>query len=146
MPTIDPRLGTWKLNVAKSKFSPVLVAFMKQAPPKEETIVYRELGTDEFEMTVAGTQTDGKPIAGKTTSPRQGGLVKIQQGPFPEGTTIVTTRIDSNKSYVTVMLNGKQVLVGQNAVSKSGKQMTTTIKGADPQGKPFEQVTVFDKQ
>jgi hypothetical protein len=34
----------------------------------------------------------------------------------------------------------------ENVVSQNGKKMTTTIKGADPQGKPFKQVAVFDKQ
>jgi hypothetical protein len=146
MSNIDPRVGAWKLNVGKSKFSPALLALMKVTPPKDETMVYRELSPDEFEMTITGTQTDGKPIAGKSTLPRQGGVVKIQQGPFPEAVTVVATRIDSNNSYLTYMLNGKQFLLGQSVVSKNGKQMTTTIKGADPQGKPFEYVAVFDKQ
>ncbi len=146
MDNADPRIGTWRLNVAKSKFSPGLLTLMKVTPPKDETIVYQELGTDEFEMTITGTQTDGKPIAAKSTLPRQGGVVKIQQGPFPEAVTLVTTRIDSNNSYLTYMLNGKQFLLGQSIVSKNGRQMTTTIKGADPQGKPFEYVAVFDRQ
>ncbi len=72
--------------------------------------------------------------------------MKIQQGPYPESVTLVATRIDSNNSYLTYMLNGKQFLLGQSVVSKNGKQMTTTIKGADPQGKTFEYVAVFDKQ
>ena len=54
--------------------------------------------------------------------------------------------IDPNNSYGTYMLNGKQIFVGQSVVSKDGKTMRLTAKGTDPQGKPFEQVTVFDKQ
>jgi hypothetical protein len=146
MPTIDPRLGTWKLNVAKSKFSPAFYALMNQAPPKEQTMVFRELGTDELEVTITGVQTDGKPIATKSTSPRQGGALKIQQGNFPEGMTIVSTKVDPNTSYLTVMLNGKQILVSQGVVSKNGKTMRNTAKGTDAQGKPIEQVTVLDKQ
>jgi hypothetical protein len=146
MSNIAPYLGTWKLDVAKSKFSPVLLAFVKQAPPKEETIVIREVGTDEVELTITGSQTDGKPITGKSTAPRQGGAVKLQQGPFPEGMAIVSTRIDPNNSYSTYMLNGKQVLVGQVVVSKNGKTLRVTTKGTDAQGKPFEQVAVFDKK
>jgi len=146
MSNIDPRIGTWKLNVAKSKFSPVFSAIMKQTAPKEMVEVIRELGADEYELTITGAQTDGRPIAIKTTSPRQGGAVKVQQGDLPGGMTMVSTRIDSNNSYLTFMLNGKQIFVGQSIVSKNGKSMTTTIKGTGPQGKPFEQVGVFDKQ
>ena len=62
MSNIDPYLGTWKLDVAKSIFSPALLAVMKMAPPKEETAVMRAVGTDEFELTITGTQTDGKPF------------------------------------------------------------------------------------
>ena len=47
----DPAEGTWKLNVAKSKFP-----LSQQATPKEQTVVYRELkkldvpvGTWKFE-------------------------------------------------------------------------------------------------
>lgn len=146
MSAIDPRFGTWKLNVAKSKFSPAYLALMKQSPPKEGTVVLRELGTDELELIMTGTQADGKPIAIKSVSPRQGGAVKIQQSPLPEGTTLVLTRIDPNNSFVTYMLNGKQVLVSQSIISKNGKTMRNTAKGTDAQGKPFEHVTVFDKQ
>lgn len=146
MSNIDPRLGTWKLNIAKSKFSPAYLALMKQAPPKEGTVVLRELGTDELELAMTGTQADGKPIAIKSISPRQGGAVKIQQSPLPEGTTIVLTRIDPNDSFATYMLNGRQVFVGQSVISKDGKTMRNTAKGTDAQGKPFEHVTVFNKQ
>ena len=146
MSNIDPYLGTWKLDVAKSKFSPVLQAFMKMAPPKEERAVFRELGTDELELTITGTLTDGKPIAVKSTAPRQGGVAKIQQSPLPEGMTIVSTKIDPNNSYATYMLNGKQVFVGQSVISKNGKEMRITTRGMDAQGKPFEQLAVFAKQ
>ena len=142
----DPRLGTWKLNVAKSKLSPALYALLKQAPPKELTITFRELGTEDLEVTMTGTQTDGKPIANKSIAPRQGGALKIQQGAFPEGMTIVSTRIDPNTSYLTFMLNGKQVFVAKSAASKNGKTIQNTTKGTDPQGKPFESVEVYDKQ
>ncbi len=141
----DPRIGTWKLNVAESKFSPVFSAIMQQAPPKEETMVYRELGTDEYEMTMTGVLTDGKPIAVKGIVPRQGGNVKILQGDLPPGFSVVATKIDPTNSYATFMLNGKQLFVGQSIVEKNGKTMRVTEMGTDAQGKPFEHLLVFDK-
>jgi hypothetical protein len=146
MSNVNPRIGTWKLDVPKSKFSPFFLALMKQTPPKEQTIVYRELGTDDYEMTMTGLQADGKPIATKATSPRQGGAVKILQGALPEGMTLVATTIDPNNSYLTAMLNGKQVFVGQSVISKDGKTMRNTAMGTDAQGMPFEQLSMFVKQ
>jgi hypothetical protein len=145
MPQIDPRIGTWKLNVAKSKFSPAFSAVMQQPPPKEETIVYRALGIDEYEMTMTGVLTDGKPLAVKANVPRQGGTVKILQGELPPGLSVVATMLDSNNSYATFMMNGRQLFLGQSIVSKNGKTMRVTDTGTDAQGKPFEHLLVFDK-
>jgi hypothetical protein len=140
----DPIIGTWKLNVAKSKFSPAYLALQKVAAPKEETLVFREVG-DQVELTATGTRTDGSPISSKSTSPRQGGAVKSQQG-GPEGVSTIVTVLDPGNRYTTSIRDGKQIQVGHSVISKDGKTMTVTYKGIDPQGKPFEQVVVLDKQ
>ena len=43
----DPFLGTWELNVSKSKFPSALLEEFGTARPKQETIVVRELNDDE---------------------------------------------------------------------------------------------------
>jgi hypothetical protein len=52
----DPIIGTWKLNVAKSSFSPVVQAAFKVAQLKERTEIYRELdgGRMEWESPLVG--------------------------------------------------------------------------------------------
>jgi hypothetical protein len=122
------------------------LTLLKQAPPKEQITVYREVGTDELEVTMTGSRTDGKPIATKAISPRQGGTVKMLQGDLPDGMTLVATRIDANNSYLTFMMNGKQVLASQGVISKDGKVMRVTIRGTDAQGKPVEHLLVSAKQ
>jgi len=140
----NPFIGTWKLNVAKSKFSQAYLALQKVAAPKEEMIVFREAG-DQLELTATGTRTDGSPISSKSTRPAQGGAIKYQQG-GPEGVTTILTVLEPGNSYTTSMRDGKQFQVGHAVISKDGKALTVTYKGTDPQGKPFEQVIVFDKQ
>ena len=54
----DPIIGTWKLNISKSKFSPIVLAMKNQPSPKEETEVYREVDTDWIEFS-DGTLTSG---------------------------------------------------------------------------------------
>jgi hypothetical protein len=72
----DPILGTWKLNVAKSKFSPVVQAGFKIAPIKERTETYREVDGSRIERTETTTRTDGSVSGSKVIWPMQGGLSK----------------------------------------------------------------------
>ena len=54
----DVQMGTWKLNEAKSKFSP--------GATKNHTIVYETAG-DNVKVTVDGTDRDGKPAHNEWT-------------------------------------------------------------------------------
>jgi len=58
----------------------------------------------------------------------------------------VVTVIGPVAFYETVVQNGKQIRVEHIVVSKDGKTLRATIKGTNAQGKPFEQLEVFDKQ
>jgi hypothetical protein len=136
---VDPALGTWKLNIEKSKLPPIPTA------PKELTLVIRAVG-DEYEVTETGTLTNGSPISQKGTNPKQGGIIKVQQGSLPEGITIVQTVIDTYNQWTTTLKDGKQVSVAHAVFSKDGKTMTSTIKEIDAKGKPAESMALFDKQ
>ena len=49
----DPIIGSWKVNIAKSKFpSP-------QSAPEEQTEVYRETGDGQIELTYRSSNKDG---------------------------------------------------------------------------------------
>ena len=50
----DPIIGTWKLNIAKSKFSPVLLKILNETVPKEKTEIYENDG-DEIVLTATAT-------------------------------------------------------------------------------------------
>jgi hypothetical protein len=135
----DPIIGTWKLNIAKSKFSPILQAMMKQPSPIEKTEVYREVNTDLIEL------SDGSPTSDRWTWPHQGGIIN-RQPPLSEEMSYVETLIELGHWYVTVLQNGKQVILIHKTFSKDGRTMRQTLTGTDPQGKPFEQILVFDRQ
>src|SRR5437870_12459913 len=49
----DPNMGTWKLNEAKSKFTP--------GAPKNRTVVYEAAG-DNVKVTVDGVDNKGTPL------------------------------------------------------------------------------------
>jgi hypothetical protein len=136
----DPSVGTWKLNLAKSKLPP-----STQAQPKEETQVVQEI-EDEMQVTVTGIRTDGSPISDKHSAPKNGGMVTYQQGAPPAGVTIVYTLIAPGDSYVTVLQNGRQIAVVHAVVSKDGKTNRWTTRGIDENGKAYEGLTVWDRQ
>src|SRR6185436_14094689 len=50
----DNQAGTWKLNVAKSKYSP-------GPPPKEGTLTVEAI-PDGLKITIHGTDAEGKPV------------------------------------------------------------------------------------
>jgi hypothetical protein len=136
----DPAVGTWKLNVARSRVAP-----STQAATKEETMVIRDLG-DKTENTTTGIRTDGSRLSGKWLAPKQGGMLTDQQPAVPKGDVVVFTVIDDFTAYFTTLQNGKQVAVNHCVISKDGKAMNCTTKGTDAKGKPYEEVVVYDKQ
>jgi hypothetical protein len=73
----NPYTGTWQLNLAKSKISPVFLVLVKMPAPKEKIYVIREVG-DELELTLKGTGTDWATISSKEAFPLQGGVIKFE--------------------------------------------------------------------
>lgn len=136
----DPHLGTWKLNIAQSKFPP------GQPAPKEATLVFRAVG-DQIEMVITATDANGSPFSAKGTYPQEGGVVKwIVAPPGPADTTVITTVVSPYELYETVLKDGKQQQVNHVVISKDGRTTHETVNGKDTQGKPFEEFRVFDKQ
>jgi hypothetical protein len=101
----EPLAGTWKLNIAKSKFGGT------NKPPKEETQVLQEQG-DNLVQIVKGIAADGSPISYRTTVSRIGGEVKALEGAPPAGTSRVVSKrkADSNILDSTTMRDGKVIL------------------------------------
>ncbi len=139
----DPMLGTWKLNAAKSSFSPAFLAQVKEVAPKETLLVIKDLSTDEVEITETGTRTDGSAISQKFRQPKQGGTATSG---LPEGIIFVHTIVSPNNRVGTILQNGKQVQLIQWVISKDGKTMTSTRSVKDSQGKSLSLTAIYDKQ
>ena len=131
----DPLIGAWKLNVAKGNYWA-----LQQTAVKELMSNYRELGNGQIEVTGTGTREDGSPISFKGTFPRQGGGTISA-----EGISSVVTVIDLYNYYITVLNDGKQVLVYECKMSKDGKMFRGRFKGIDNSGKIYEGAEVFDR-
>ncbi len=139
----DPIIGTWKLNTAKSKFSPAILR--GQAPLKEAIMTIRELG-EQIEIIYKGMRTDGSPVLQQSTFPREGGVLKYQTGSPGDGVAVIFTRFDPYNGCFTRLQDGKQVYVNVTFISKDGKIQQDDYKGTDARGIAFEQTVVYERQ
>jgi hypothetical protein len=132
----DPLVGTWELNVAKSKFDP-------GPAPKSETRTYVMAGQD-IKATSKGVDASGKPSAGEWTI-NYDGKDRPQTG-NPDADTLSLQRIDDHTVSFTQKKAGKVVITGTRTISADGKVMTITTKGTNSKGQPINNVWVFDKR
>ncbi len=137
----DPTLGTWKLNLAKSKLSANDAANLK-----ESILVFREIDGNTMEGIQTQTLKDGKTNTMKWTTPMNGGIQTYQQGGPSNGISSVAVKINPNTIYNVYLQNGKQVYVMHVSFSKDFKTFTMTAKGMNAQGKPFEILGFYEKQ
>jgi hypothetical protein len=132
----DNWLGTWKLNVDKSKASPGPV-------PKSLTLKF-EATKDGTRLTSDGVSADGKPTHGTYTSKFDGKDVPWEGN--PEADTAVPKKIDDS-SYENVWKKGGKVTITAKAVvSKDGKTLTISQTGKNVKGEAVNANVVFEKQ
>jgi len=138
-----PFVGTWKLNVAKSKPTG------PPPTPKELTLIVEEVG-DQSTVTIKGTNVDGSTISLKETFPSAGGgPVQFLEGGPPPGTSFSSTaepfKAGSGTVDFTDTMDGKVIATHHGVVSADGKSFRLIEKGTDPQGKKYESVQVWDR-
>jgi hypothetical protein len=135
----DPRVGTWKLNLAKSNFAGM-------PAPKSETRIIEARGKGE-KITFKGIAADGSPIAFTITTNLDGKPVPfVGTGVAGGADTDAPKRIDPYTVTSTSTKAGKVVARSKYVVSKDGTVTTQTRKGTDAKGQPITQVLVWDKQ
>jgi hypothetical protein len=133
--TANPMLGTWKLNVAKSKTT-----------YKSGTSVIEAVG-DAVKVTADLVGADGTAFHWTWTAKYDGKEAPVEgTTPYGPGTTASLSRVDAHTSKVVGKRNGEVVLRQTIVVSADGKSRTVTTSGKDAKGQPIETVSVYDKQ
>jgi len=134
----NPFFGTWKLNVAKSKY-------IGMQPPKSETRTVVAQGDGE-KVTYNGIAADGSPISYSFTSNFDGKDSPIS-GTHPLGSdTVAIKRVDPNTTRSISKKAGKTIFTSKTVVSKDGKVSTQMTIGVNGDGVPVDMTTVWDKQ
>jgi len=133
----DPRIGTWKLNVAKSKYDP-------GPPPQSQTLKVDAVGKDET-VTSETVTADGKKVTVTYTANFDGKDYPLT-GSAVGADKVSLKRIDARTTERIDKKDGKPVVTIRRVVSADGKTMTATSKGTNAEGKPTNNVAVFEKQ
>jgi len=129
----DPLVGTWKLNVAKSK-----------APFKSGTSTIEAVG-EGIKFTVDLEGNDGTKHHWAFTGNYDGKDVPAT-GSSPYGDTVAVTRVDARTIRIVSKQGGKVTTTHTITVSADGKTRTSTAKGMDKAGKPVDSVSYYEKQ
>jgi hypothetical protein len=128
-------MGTWKLNVAKSKYSP-------GPAPKSLTAKF-EPAAKGVKATTEGIGADGKPTSSEYTTNYDGKDVPLVGSPVANVTSV--RRIDANTTVRTDKKDGKVVQTLTRTVAKDGKSFTVSVKGTTAKGEPLDHSLVFEK-
>ena len=131
----DPQMGTWKLNEAKSKFTP--------GTSKFNTVTFKSM-FGQVKATQDGVSADGKPIHVEWSGKFDGKDYPVTGD--PNGDTRAYAKVNDRTLHVTVKKNGKVTATAHTVVSADGKTRTATVSGTTSKGKKFKNVVVYDKQ
>lgn len=128
--------GTWKLNVAKSKFSP-------GPAPKSMTVTYSAVGADGMKIVVDMTPPTGAAQHWEMTATYDGKESPVKGNPSAD--TISAKRINDLTGESTFKKGGKVTATNHRTLSADGKTLTIVSKGVTEDGKPRNDTQVFEK-
>ena len=132
----DPFVGTWKLNVAKSKFD-------GGVPPKSSTATITTVG-NKRRVAVHTVPANGPELNTESTAADDGKDYPLKGSLTVD--TVAVTRINARTIERKDKKNGRIVATLRATVSADGKILTVDQKGATPQGQPYHNALVYDRQ
>ncbi len=132
----DQHSGTWKMNPAKSKYSP--------GPAPKSTTVKVEADEKGVEIDAKIVNADGSPTHVEYDAKFDGKDYPVTG--LPNADTVSVKRIDADTIEATMKKGGQVTMIVTTKVSKDGKTRTSTFKGKDAEGHEVHNVVVSDKQ
>jgi hypothetical protein len=132
----DQHSGTWKMNPAKSKYSP--------GPAPKSSTVKIDSEADNIKLSSDGIDAAGNPTHVEYTAKYDGKDYPITGSPNAD--TIALQRPDASTIRSTLKKGDQVVMTVTSVISKDGKTRTSTFKGKDAKGQDVNNVVVYDKQ
>jgi hypothetical protein len=133
----NPLIGTWKINLAKSKYSP-------GPAPRSGTTIFEAIGQG-LKITAEGNDAQGNPTKVNF------GVISFDGKSYPvtgapaydassykqvNASTFEGTRTKAGKVVQTITI----------VLSADGKSRTVTTTGVDEKGQQINDVAIYDKQ
>jgi hypothetical protein len=132
----DPRIGTWKLNGAKSKYSP-------GPAPQSLTVKVEPSGQGE-KVAAEFVNADGTRTTTQYTANFDGKDYPLIGSQIAD--TVSLKRIDARTTERTDKKGDKVAQTLRRVISQDGKTMTVATNGTNAQGQAVNNAAVFDKQ
>jgi len=132
----NPQIGTWKLNESKSKFSP--------GATKNHTVTYIEGEGGMINVTVDGTDKDGKVLHWTLQCKFDGKPYKVEGNPLID--TITYKKVNDNTNNMTGMKDGKTTMTGTITVSKDGKSRVINVTTTGADAKKMTEKAYYNKE
>ena len=133
----DPRvLGTWLLDLTKSKFMP-------GPPPTSQTRTY-EAHDNGYRATIRTTYATRKPTFIEYTANYDS--LEYPVAGSPDYDSIRLKKLDDSTSEATLGHGGNVYATTRRVMSRDGQTMTITVRADEQQGARINNVMVFTKQ
>ena len=132
----DAHDGTWKVNVAKSKYN--------SGPAPKSLVTKREAQANGIKTIFDGVDADGKALHYEYTAKLDGKDYPVVGN--PDFDSIMLKQVDANTIDWVLKKSGKEIRRGQTVYSKDGKTRTQTEKGKNAKGQDYNDAVVYEKQ
>lgn len=135
-PAAKNMVGTWKLDVAKSKFSP--------GPALKDQVATLSAVEGGLKVVADRIEADGKKTHFEWSA-------KFDEKDYPVSgdaarDTVSVKKLDDYTIDITSKKGGKVTTVIHAVYAKDGKSRTETTSGTDAQGRKIDNVTQWTKQ
>jgi hypothetical protein len=132
----SPFFGTWKLNVAKSKYTP--------GPTPKSQVAKLEQIDGGMKVVSDRVEADGKMTHFEWSAKFDGKDGAVTGDPGRDAVSV--KKIDDYTLEIKNKKAGKVTTTIKAVYAKDGKTRTETVTGLNAEGKKIENVTVWDKQ
>ena len=131
----EPWAGTWKLNMAKSKYSP-------GPAPKSQTVRLEAVGGG-VKSVVDAVNDDNSKTHTEVVAKFDGKPYEVKGAAEP--TTRTYKRVTRGYEWIAT-IGGKVTMTSRTVVSADGKTLTTTQTGRTVAGQAINNTLVWDRQ
>ena len=129
-------IGTWKLNVEKSKFNGV-------PAPKSQTVTFANVG-DSLKVVAKIVNADGTNSESEYTAKYGGQDVPLKGSAIAD--TVSIKQIDALSALRTDKKGGKEVQTIKRELAKDGKTFTAIVSGSNAKGEKVTNTVLFERQ